>query len=130
MITVRNPFPAIVLRVADHYCRNNCVWFYTSYLTFSRVSANEVETSAVVVQKYEHTPSFTYRHRIIFEYRDQMGNVYRKDEAIFPSEYRHLRKGDIIDILYSARRPYVFAFKQAIEQSRAAAQSRREPPER
>lgn len=92
--------------------------------------ANGVEITAVVVRKYERTPSFAWRRRIIFEYRDQAGNVYRKDEAIFSSEYHRLREGDTIDILYSARRPYVFAFKQAIEQSRAATQSRREPPER
>jgi hypothetical protein len=87
---------------------------------FQEVLANGVETDAVVVRKYERSPSFGWRKRIVFEYRDASGAIHRKDEAVFSSEYDRLQEGSTFGIFYSAKRPYVFAFKEAIEQSRAA----------
>jgi len=87
---------------------------------FQEVLADGVETEAVVVRKYERSPSFGWRKRVAFEYRDASGTVHRKDEAVFSSKYDRLQVGDTIKVLYSAKRPYVYAFKEAVEQSRAA----------
>lgn len=90
---------------------------------FQEVLANGVETTAVVARKYG-------RYRVVIEYRDYEGNMYRRDLKVFASEYRRFTQGEAIGIFYSARRPHIFFFKETIEQARAAAQSRREPPER
>ncbi len=87
---------------------------------FQEVLADGVETEAVVVRKYDRSLSFGWRKRVVFEYRDASGAIHRKDEAVFSSEYDRLQAGDTIKVLYSAKRPYVFAFKEAVEQSRAA----------
>lgn len=89
---------------------------------FQEVLANGIETTAVVVRKYG-------RNRVIIEYRDHEGKMYRKELMVLPSEYRRFRQGEVIGIFYSARRPHIFSFKEPVEQSRAAAQSRREPSE-
>jgi hypothetical protein len=87
---------------------------------FQEVLADGVETEAVVIRKYKRSPRFDFRRRIVFEYRDASGTVHRKDEAVLSSEYDRLQAGDTIKVLYSAKRPYVYAFKEAVEQSRAA----------
>jgi len=87
---------------------------------FQEVLADGVETEAVVIRKYKRSPRFDFRRRIVFEYRDASGTVHRKDEAVFSSKYDRLQVGDTIKVLYSAKRPYVYAFKEAVEQSRAA----------
>ncbi|WP_448338165.1 hypothetical protein [Chloroflexus aurantiacus] len=95
---------------------------YTQRISqFQEVLANGIETTAVVVRKYGH-------YRIVIEYRDYAGNMYRRDFEVLPSEYHRFSQGDAISIFYSTRRPHIFAFKETIEQARAAAQSRREPP--
>ncbi|MGQ9828686.1 MAG: DUF3592 domain-containing protein [Roseiflexus sp.] len=88
---------------------------------FQEVLAHSVETKAVVVRKYKRSPAFGHRHRIVFAYRDASGHIHRKDEAVVPSKYDHLREGSVVDVVYSAKRPYVWAFKKAVEQSRAIA---------
>lgn len=88
---------------------------------FQEVLANGIETSAVVARKYG-------RYRVVIEYRDYEGKVHRRDLRVFASEYRRFTQGEAVGIFYSARRPHIFAFKETIEQARAAAQSRREPP--
>ena len=87
---------------------------------FQEVLADGVETEAVVIRKYKRSPRFDFRRRIVFEYRDASGTVHRKDEAVLSSEYDRLQAGDTIKVLYSAKRPYVYAFKEAVEQARAA----------
>lgn len=87
---------------------------------FQEVLADGVETEAVVIRTYKRSPRFDFRRRIVFEYRDASGAIHRKDEAVFSSEYDRLQAGDTIKVLYSAKRPYVYAFKEAVEQSRAA----------
>ncbi len=87
---------------------------------FQEVLANGVETEAIVVRKYKSSNHFKFRNRIIFEYRDALGKVHRKNEAVLASEYDRLQAGDTIKVLYSAKRPYVCAFKEAVEQARAA----------
>ena len=87
---------------------------------FQEVLADGVETEAVVIRTYKRSPSFNWRKRVVFEYRDASGAIHRKDEAVFSSEYDRLQEGSTFGIFYSAKRPYVFAFKEAIEQSRAA----------
>ncbi|MEJ5346188.1 MAG: hypothetical protein WHS83_14850 [Chloroflexus sp.] len=88
---------------------------------FQEVLANGIETTAVVVRKYG-------RYRIVVEYRDYEGKMYRRDFEVLPSEYHRFTQGEAVGIFYSTRRPHIFAFKETIEQARAAAQSRREPP--
>ncbi|WP_322821222.1 hypothetical protein [Chloroflexus sp.] len=89
---------------------------------FQEVLANGVETTAVVVRKYG-------RNRVVIEYRDYQGKMYRQDLKVLPSEYRRFSQGEAIGVFYSARRPHIFSFKETVEQSRAAAQSRRESSE-
>lgn len=88
---------------------------------FQEVLADGVETQAIVVRKYERTPSFALRHRITFEYRDASGRIHRKDEHVGPAIYHQLHEGSVIDVVYSAKRPHVWAFKDAVERSRAIA---------
>ncbi|MGQ9483017.1 hypothetical protein [Chloroflexus sp.] len=90
---------------------------------FQEVLANGIETTAVVVRKY-------WRYRVVIEYRDYKGNMYRRDFEVLPSEYHRFTQGEAVSIFYSARRPHIFSLKETIEQARAAAQSRCEPPER
>ena len=87
---------------------------------FREVLSHGVKTEVVVVRKYERSPSYGWRKRVAFEYCDASGAIHRKDEAASPSEYDRLQAGNTIKVLYSAKRPYVFAFKEAVEQSCAA----------
>lgn len=87
---------------------------------FQEMLANGVETDAVVVRKYRSAASLGNRHRLVYEYRDASGKTYRKDEAVFPSEYDRLQEGDAFPVVYSAKRPHISTTKAAVDQSRAA----------
>ncbi len=54
---------------------------------FQEILAEGGETQAIVVRKYERTPSFALRHRITFEYCDVSGRIHRKDEHVGPATY-------------------------------------------
>ncbi len=96
---------------------------------FQAILADGIETDALVVRKYRSVASLGNRHRLVYEYRDASGKTYRKNEAVFPSEYDRLHEGDTFRVVYAAKRPHISTTKEAVDQSRAA-QTREEEQQR
>jgi len=82
---------------------------------FQEVLAHGISTNATIVRKYAW-------NRIVFQYQDTSGHMYRKDIIVPRSEYRRFQVGNSINIEYSAKRPHIVFFKETLDQSRAAAQ--------